>query len=84
MEMSTKAMSAKQVAIREIRPADSDDCARIIYEGFGGLHDYHRFPRDLPTLEAASQLAKQPHRAPEDLGHRRRSRRKDRRIQFPR
>jgi GNAT superfamily N-acetyltransferase len=55
--MSTKAMSAKQCAIREIRPADSDDCARIIYEGFGGLHDYHRFPRDLPTLEAASQLA---------------------------
>jgi hypothetical protein len=45
--MSTKAnqsMSAKHVAIREIRPADSDECARIIYEAFGGLHDYHAVP----------------------------------------
>jgi GNAT superfamily N-acetyltransferase len=50
-------MSAKHVAIREIRPSDSDECARIIYEAFGGLHDYHRFPRDFPTLEAASQPA---------------------------
>ena len=39
------------VTIRDIKPADSDDCARIIYEAFD-----HQFPRDFPTLEAASQL----------------------------
>ena len=44
------------IAIRAIEPADGDECARIVYEAFGGLHDYHRFPRDFPTLEAAVQL----------------------------
>jgi GNAT superfamily N-acetyltransferase len=44
------------IAVRAIEPADGDQCARIVYEAFGGLHDYHRFPRDFPTLEAAEQL----------------------------
>jgi GNAT superfamily N-acetyltransferase len=44
------------IAIRGIEPADADECARIAYEAFGGLHDHHRFPRDFPTLEAAEQL----------------------------
>jgi GNAT superfamily N-acetyltransferase len=44
------------IAVRAIEPADGDECARIVYEAFGGLHDYHRFPRDFPTLEAAGQL----------------------------
>jgi GNAT superfamily N-acetyltransferase len=44
------------IAVREIEPADGDECARILYEAFGGLHDHHRFPRDFPTLEAAGQL----------------------------
>jgi GNAT superfamily N-acetyltransferase len=44
------------IAVRAIEPADGDECARIVYEAFGGLHDYHRFPRDFPTLEAAEQL----------------------------
>jgi hypothetical protein len=39
-----------------IEPADGDECARIVYEAFAGVHDDHRFPRDFPTLEAASQL----------------------------
>ena len=43
-------------AIRAIQPTDSDECARIIVAAFGGIQDYHRFPRDFPTLEAASQL----------------------------
>jgi ribosomal protein S18 acetylase RimI-like enzyme len=47
---------AMAIAVRAIEPADSDECARIAYEAFGGLHDYHRFPRDFPTLEAAVQL----------------------------
>jgi GNAT superfamily N-acetyltransferase len=44
------------IALRPIEPADADECARIAYEAFAGLHDYHRFPRDFPTLEAAVQL----------------------------
>ncbi len=44
------------IAVRAIEPADGDECARIVYEAFGGLQDYHRFPRDFPTLEAAGQL----------------------------
>ena len=44
------------IVIRAIEAADGDECARIVYEAFGGLHDYHRFPRDFPTLEAAGQL----------------------------
>jgi ribosomal protein S18 acetylase RimI-like enzyme len=48
--------SRMAIAVRAIEPADGDECARIAYEAFGGLHDYHRFPRDFPTLEAAVQL----------------------------
>ena len=44
------------VSVRAIEPADGDECARIVYEAFGGLHDHHRFPRDFPTPEAAAQL----------------------------
>jgi GNAT superfamily N-acetyltransferase len=44
------------VELRPIEPADGDECARIVYEAFGGLHDHYRFPRDFPTLEAAVQL----------------------------
>ena len=44
------------IAVRAIEPADGDECARILYEAFGRLHDHHRFPRDFPTLEAAGQL----------------------------
>src|SRR5687768_13144299 len=45
-----------EVALRPIEPADADECARIAYEAFARVHDYHRFPRDFPTLEAAVQL----------------------------
>ena len=53
---STAPGRAMAIAVRAIEPADGDECARIAYEAFGGLHDYHRFPRDFPTLEAAVQL----------------------------
>ena len=56
MAESTRNRSAAEPAIRAIQPADSDECARIIVAAFGGIQDYHRFPRDFPTLEAASQL----------------------------
>ena len=53
---SKRMRSAAGIVVRAIEPADGDECARIVYEAFAGLHDRHRFPRDFPTLEAASQL----------------------------
>jgi len=44
------------VALRPLEPADADECARIVYEAFGGIHDHHHFERDSPSLEAAEQL----------------------------
>lgn len=46
--------------IPEIRPAvaaDAEACGRIIYEAFRGIADEHGFPRDFPSVEAATQLA---------------------------
>ena len=56
MAESTRNRSAAEIAIRGIQPADSDECARIIFAAFAGIQDYHRFPRDFPSLEAASRL----------------------------
>jgi ribosomal protein S18 acetylase RimI-like enzyme len=53
---SSRTRSNAEIVVRPIDPADGDECARIVYEAFGGLHDHHRFPRDFPTLEAATQL----------------------------
>ena len=53
---SKRTRSAEGIVVRAIEPADGDECARIVYEAFAGVHDHHRFPRDFPTLEAASQL----------------------------
>jgi GNAT superfamily N-acetyltransferase len=47
---------ATAIDIREMEPGDGEECARIVYEAFGGFQDHHRFPRDFPTLEAAAQL----------------------------
>src|SRR5688572_32984161 len=44
------------VRLRPIEPDDRDAAARIVYEAFAGIHDHHRFPRDFPTLEAATDL----------------------------
>jgi predicted N-acetyltransferase YhbS len=44
------------IELRATEPADGDECARIVYEAFGGIHDHHRFARDFPTLEAAGQM----------------------------
>jgi predicted N-acetyltransferase YhbS len=55
--MAETATTAPQaVTLREATPADAEECARICFEAFGGLHDHHRFPRDFPALEAASGL----------------------------
>jgi predicted N-acetyltransferase YhbS len=44
------------IELRTVEPADAEQCARIVDEAFGGIHDHHRFERDFPTLEAAGQL----------------------------
>jgi GNAT superfamily N-acetyltransferase len=44
------------VDLRPAEPADTEELARICFEAFGGIHDYHRFPRDFPALEAALGL----------------------------
>jgi GNAT superfamily N-acetyltransferase len=53
---ATRMRPGVTIALRPIEPADSEACARITYEAFAGLHDFHQFPRDFPTLEAAEQL----------------------------
>jgi GNAT superfamily N-acetyltransferase len=47
---------AEAVTLREVRPEDVKECARICFEAFGGIDDYHRFPRDFPSLEFAQGL----------------------------
>jgi predicted N-acetyltransferase YhbS len=53
---SKRPRSAEDIVVRAVEPADSAECARIVYEAFAGVHDHHRFPRDFPTVEAAAQL----------------------------
>jgi predicted N-acetyltransferase YhbS len=53
---SARAERGAPVELRAIERADAAECARVIYEAFGGIHDHHRFERDFPTLEAAEQL----------------------------
>jgi GNAT superfamily N-acetyltransferase len=48
--------SGRAVDLRPIEAADRDEAARIVYEAFAGIHDHHRFPRDFPTIDAATQL----------------------------
>ena len=45
-----------EVTLRAIEPADAAECAQIMFDAFGTLHDHHRFQRDFPALEAASGL----------------------------
>ena len=41
-------MAAEKVIIRKAEPADTEACARICFQAFGGFHDDHRFPTGLP------------------------------------
>ena len=44
------------MTLREVVPGDAEACAQILFEAFGAIHDHHQFPRDFPTLEAATGL----------------------------
>ena len=48
--------AAGEVTLRPVEPADAGDCAQIVFDAFGTLHDHHRFQRDFPALEAAAGL----------------------------
>jgi predicted N-acetyltransferase YhbS len=43
--------------IRRAAPEDANHCGRVRFTAFATLADHHRFPRDLPCVEAASGLA---------------------------
>ncbi|MDQ3677770.1 MAG: GNAT family N-acetyltransferase [Actinomycetota bacterium] len=45
-----------KVELRPSESADVNECARIVYEAFGTIHDHYRFARDFPSLAAAEQL----------------------------
>jgi predicted N-acetyltransferase YhbS len=49
-------LGAGALRLRPIEPGDRDAAARIVYEAFARIHDHHRFPRDFPTLVAATDL----------------------------
>jgi GNAT superfamily N-acetyltransferase len=49
-------MSQENIELRAPELADAGECARVVYEAFGGIHDHHRFQRDFPTLKAAQRL----------------------------
>lgn len=53
---SARPESGASVELRDPDPEDAPECARIIYEAFGAIHDHHRFQRDWPTLAAAEQF----------------------------
>src|SRR5918994_4385674 len=56
MTDSVSAEATREVTLREAEPGDTEACARILFDAFGGLHDHHRFPRDFPELQAATRL----------------------------
>ena len=56
----TAKTGARTVPIAKIRPAmasDAEACGRIIFDAFRRIADDHRFPRDFPSVEGATQLA---------------------------
>src|SRR6266545_3467910 len=56
MASTASTTARRNVALRPAEPSDTEALARICFEAFGGIHDYHQFPRDFPALEAALGL----------------------------
>ena len=54
--MGDAGVTEREITLREAEPADGGDCARIVFEAFGAIHDHHRFQRDFPALEMAAGL----------------------------
>jgi GNAT superfamily N-acetyltransferase len=45
------------IVMRPTTSADTGAIAHVVYEAFRDIHDRHRFPRDFPTMEFATQFA---------------------------
>ena len=43
------------ITLRRVTPTDIPECGRILYEAFATLADRLGFPRDFPTIEAATR-----------------------------
>lgn len=56
LSVARDAPAPEAVQLRPIARGDRDEVARVVYEAFAGIHDHHRFPRDFPTREAATEL----------------------------
>jgi GNAT superfamily N-acetyltransferase len=56
MSETTSTAAAEAVTLREVKPEDVEQCARICFEAFGGIDDYHRFPPDFPSVEFAEGM----------------------------
>ena len=48
--------SPNNISLRPVEPADTEQLAQILFDAFGDIHDHHRFPRDVPALEAAQGM----------------------------
>jgi predicted N-acetyltransferase YhbS len=46
----------RQITLRPVEPADTEQLAQIVFDAFGDIHDYHRFQRDFPAIEAAQGM----------------------------
>ena len=56
MSAAPSTVARAEPKLRPIESGDAAECARIVFEAFGGIHDYHHFQRDFPSVEAASAL----------------------------
>ena len=56
MSQAATTAGASEITLREPDDDDVQECARICYEAFGQIDDYHRFPPDFPTVEFAAMV----------------------------
>jgi len=56
MSQAATTAGASDITLREPGNDDVQECARICYEAFGQIDDYHRFSRDFPTVEFAAMV----------------------------
>jgi GNAT superfamily N-acetyltransferase len=51
--MAASATATQNVTLRPAEVSDTEALAQICFDAFGDIHDYHRFQRDFPSVEAA-------------------------------
>jgi predicted N-acetyltransferase YhbS len=56
MASTASTATTPEITLRPPDPSDADELARIVFEAFGDIHDYHRFQRDFPAIEAAAAM----------------------------